>query len=795
MLANYLGLAHHAVRRAAHRSSWVRAHSLLVGNRENCRLQTPFLIRALAIRFAAGRARVARNHLLTFVMIAVLSGASTVQAQGQQFRLEEATVQEISAALGAGTITSEELVRRYLVRIASYDQTGPSLNSIITINPRAMATARALDAQRRAGGATGPLFGVPILIKDNFDTFDMPTTAGSLSLANSIPPDDAFVTQRLRDAGAIILGKTNLHEFAAGAATLSSLGGQTRNPYDTTRVPGGSSGGTGASIAANFAAVGLGTETSGSIKVPSVFNDLVGLKPTLGLTSRNGIIPLASWRDTGGPMTRTVADAAIVLDAIAGYDPADPVTQASVGHIPESYTQFLNADALNGAHIGVVRDFIQHPRANPEVVSRVNSAISDMVSLGAVLADPLDVGAQPGPEQFYESFEYDMNRYLDSLGPSAPYRTVREIIDSGQYLPELRDGLFSELLGDRPPQQDPAFNAVIALRDATKSALLDVMDRNNVDALVHATANDVPWRIDDPNFGSPGDPGEFNWRQAAFLGLPSITVPAGFSTAGLPVGITFTGRPFSEPLLLGLAYSYEQATHHRQPPASAPPLADPDTAVLTSAAFHTVVDNGSSGSFDGRGDSILPYISARRPPAQMAVGELHAASGNQESRVVLKFALPKLPELMQDLEQAVLRVYLHAIEGNPDRPVTLFHSLSDNTLSPQVSDYEAADYIDTLLEAFDATDQIGRYYDLDVTNLVLSDYAADGMNSVSAFRMQSDDGLLGGDQNNRYLLNLAGSRENPPQLLLTFVPEPSGIAIGAIALIGVILCDLGRRLA
>ena len=297
----------------------------------------------------------------TTVLIAqaVLLGVVPLVAGAATFRLEEATVTDMNAAFDAGELTSEQLTQLYLNRIEAYDEQGPSLNSIITINPNALQTAAELDKERQTIGPRSPLHGIPILLKDNYDTFDLPTTAGSLSLEGSIPPDDAFVVDKLRDAGAVILGKTNLDEFARGSSGLSSLGGQTRNPYALDRVPGGSSAGTGAAIAANFATAGLGTETGVSIRNPATNNNLVGIAPTEGLVSRDGVVPISFTQDRAGPLTRSVSDAAVVLSAIAGYDTSDPVTANSIGKIPaQGYTSFLDENSLNGARIGVLQDFL-----------------------------------------------------------------------------------------------------------------------------------------------------------------------------------------------------------------------------------------------------------------------------------------------------------------------------------------------------------------------------------------------------------------------------------------------------
>jgi Asp-tRNA(Asn)/Glu-tRNA(Gln) amidotransferase A subunit family amidase len=408
--------------------------------------------------------RIARggNPYVTSTMAACIAlmgfWSSLVHGQGTTFTLQEATVESINEAFNAGLLTSERLVELYLNRIEAYDQQGPALNSMIMVNPNALQTARALDAERQQTGPRGPLHGIPILLKDNFDTFDLPTTAASLSLQDSVPPDDGFIVRRLREAGAVILGKTNMDEFAAGGIGLSSLGGQTRNPYDTTRIPMGSSAGTAAAIAANFATVGFGTETVGSIRTPASAQSLVGLSPTLGLTSRDGIVPLTLNRDRGGPIARTVTDAAIMLDVIAGSDRADSVTSMSDGLIPDTYTRFLVPDALAGARIGVATRMFSTGGGDPEVRTVVNRAIETMRALGAEIVDTNQIFEVPlATTNWYVSFEYDMNRYLEGLGPAAPHQNVQDIIASGDYIPQMEFFPFSFLLGDIEPETDPAF--------------------------------------------------------------------------------------------------------------------------------------------------------------------------------------------------------------------------------------------------------------------------------------------------------------------------------------------------
>lgn len=479
------------------------------------------------------------------------------------FELIEATIMDIQKAMDAGKLTAKELVQMYLDRIEKYDDQGPAINAIITVNPDALKIAEELDKERAEKGPRSLLHGIPIIVKDNYDTADMPTTAGCTCLEDSIPPDDAYQIQKLKEAGAIILAKSNLAEFAFTYLTNSSLGGQTLNPYDLTRYPGGSSGGTGAALAANFGVAGLGTDTGGSIRVPSSFNSLVGIRPTIGLTSRDGIIPLALTQDVGGPMARTVADAVIVLDAISGYDPADVVTARSVGEVPASYTEFLKEDGLEGKRIGVIRDLFG---SNPEVVSIMDAAVKDMERLGATVIEVTvpnldEIVSYPSLSGW--EFKFQLNDYLATLGDRAPYKSLSEIIESGEYDPSIESSLIAREARESLDAEE--YKDIVLFRTKlTQESLLKVMADYDLDALVYPTSTEPPAKIGENQNAGSGN------RLSPFSGFPAITVPAGFTTDGLPVGIEFLGRAFSEPVLIEIAYSYEQGTHHRVPPASTP---------------------------------------------------------------------------------------------------------------------------------------------------------------------------------------------------------------------------------
>jgi amidase len=505
-------------------------------------------------------------------------GLLPLGALAATFRLEEATVSSINRAFDAGALTSEQLIELYLNRIETYDD---SLNSIIAVNPNALETARTLDLERQTTGARSPLHGIPVILKDNFDTFDLPTTGGSDTLAGSIPPDDAFTVKQLRDAGAIILAKANLSEFAltAGWNGYSSLGGQTVNPYNLERGPAGSSGGTGAAIAANFGVIGTGSDTGGSIRGPAAANGLVGIKPTRGLLSRDGIIPLALSFDTGGPLTRTVTDAALALGVMTGVDPNDPVTLDSEGKFFKDYTPFLEKDALEGARIGVIRNFFG---GNAEIDQLAESAITKLGNLGATIVDSITLSDEFLAERsrissaiFDSEFKPQIEDYLSTLSDGYP-KTLGDIIAISES-PEIANSATpvnpgriavyktNEASGgySNPAYIDAVTNGIPFV---TKT-LSDLLEENNLDALFYPTARcpaSPIITVVDPTFVCNAGPSATNLSNIS--GFPDIQVPAGFTSDGLPTTISFLGRAYSEPTLLGFAYAYEQATQFRSPP-------------------------------------------------------------------------------------------------------------------------------------------------------------------------------------------------------------------------------------
>ena len=492
-------------------------------------------------------------------------------ADADPFDPLEATVEEVHAAMEGGETTAESLVGTYLARIEAYDG---DLNAILTVNPDARERARELDAAFEAEGFVGPLHGVPVVLKDNKDTHDMPTTAGSVALADSVPPEDAFVVEQLRDAGAVILAKANLQEFAFGVDTISSLGGETRNAYALDRRPSGSSGGTAAAIAANLGAVGTGSDTCSSVRSPPAFNALVGVRPTRGLLSRTGVIPLSETQDTAGPITRTVADAARMLDVMAGYDPEDPVTARGVGEVPEGgYVSHLDADGLEGARIGVVRSFFgladeeSAPESAAEAVTAVvDDAIEEMAAAGATVVDPVEVADLEHVEsarviQF--EFARDVERYLATLA-DPPYDSLAEIVETGEVADavadRIRDGEILEV------DYEALDENVEYLRKLDRRRRLRVdterrMVERDLDALLYPPSTVPPVEIP---AHQPFD--ELRCELSAHTGLPAVTVPAGYTDEGLPVGVELLGREFAEPRLLELAYAYEQASGHRRPP-------------------------------------------------------------------------------------------------------------------------------------------------------------------------------------------------------------------------------------
>lgn len=508
---------------------------------------------------------------LAFITVAfpLMSQPSTTD-----FAPEEATVASAHAALAAGKLTCVRLVESYLERIAAYDDKGPALNALITINGKALQTAAEIDRQLSASrGTLRPLECIPVILKDNFDTADMPTTGGSLALAKSVPLRDAFVVARLRSAGAVILAKANMTELALGGSTLSSMGGQTRNPYDLSRTPGGSSGGTGASIAASFGIIGTGSDTGQSIRSPASAQSLVGIRPTRGLLSRRGVIPASTTQDEVGPITRTVEDAARALTVMAGYDPEDPVTAFGWQRVPSTYTAFLDANGLAGARIGVLQDLFGSEPIHDEVNAVVRRATERMSAAGATIVPiripnfaALTDDLQLTQFEFKEAF----NAYLANLGPSAPVKTLEEFIATGQFHSSIRGALVGY------QRADDALNSVeyqqrLLRRDALRLAVMQVMAEHRLDAILYPHQKRLVVPIGEEQV-------ERNGVLSNSTGFPAISFPAGFSAPtaaapiGVPIGMELLGAEWGEPVLLRLAFAYEQLEKIRRPPLSTPPI-------------------------------------------------------------------------------------------------------------------------------------------------------------------------------------------------------------------------------
>ena len=492
---------------------------------------------------------------------------------GKPFVLEEATVASVHEAMLDGRLTCRQLIEGCLARIEAYDKKGPELNAVILVNPHALEEADRLDAALKEKGLTGPLHGIPVILKDNVDTADMPTTAGSESLRGFTPDEDAFITRRLREAGAIILAKSNLHEFAIWGETISSILGQTLNPYDLTRTPGGSSGGTGAAIASDFGILGIGTDTINSIRSPSSACSLVGIRPTIGLVSRDGIVPYSLTQDTAGPLARTVADAAAVLDVIAGCDPKDPVTESCIGRVPPSYLDSLNDDGLRGRRIGVLRSFFgPDDDLHREVNACMEKSLQIMRDAGAELVDiseKIDSGyLVKNVSVHIHDLKTHLGQYLEGFGDAAPIHSLADVLASGKYHPGLKSNLDEAMGYD---VGTPAYNERLKKRAELQKQVLAIMDEYAIDAIVYPHQQQLVCK-------TGGSQQQRNGVLCSVTGFPSIAVPAGYSTPdenapiGVPVGMEIIGRPWSEPTLIEIAFGFQQAAPLRKSPPTTPDL-------------------------------------------------------------------------------------------------------------------------------------------------------------------------------------------------------------------------------
>ena len=508
---------------------------------------------------------------VTCAMLSLLASRAAAQQAPGPFHLSEATITSIHDAFAARQLTCAQLTKLYLDRIEAYNLKGPALRAIITVNPKAMATATEMD-RSYAANPVGSLHCIPVILKDNFNTSDMPTTGGNVSMKNSVPVTNAFTVEKMHKAGALILAKANMQEFARGGMSISSLGGQVRNPYDLTRTPGGSSGGTGASIAANFAVLGTGSDTGQSIRSPASANNLVGVRPTRGLVSRSGVIPNSLTQDEIGPIARTVTDAALLLNVMAGYDPNDPITAFGVGHVPKSYTQLLGRDALKGSRIGVMMNMFGTAQRHYEVNKVMDAVISRMESLGATMVR-FELGEYDTLAPVVATSQFEartvMDRYFSSLGPNAPIKSFAELVAAGTSAVQktleselaVEDGMNSATYRDRMLNRDK-------LRLAVAKKMADL----NLDAILYPLQKILVAPI------TAEDQLERNGTLSNGTGFPAVTFPAGFSmpTAsaplGVPVGAELLGLDYAEAKLLAYAYAFEQASELRKPPVSAPPL-------------------------------------------------------------------------------------------------------------------------------------------------------------------------------------------------------------------------------
>jgi Asp-tRNA(Asn)/Glu-tRNA(Gln) amidotransferase A subunit family amidase len=502
--------------------------------------------------------------------------AATVAQAPPPFEVHEATIAQIHAAMKAGRLTCRSLVEQYLRRIDAFDKNGPAINAIVVTNAEALKQAEAMDQRYQQSGPVGALHCIPMLVKDNFETIGLQSANGSLALQGFVSDKDAFQVSRIRDAGAIVIAKTNMAEWAfSPVETIGSiLPGYTRNPYALDRVTAGSSGGTAAGIAASYATIGLGSDTGNSIRGPSSHQALVGIRSTMGLTSRAGVAPLNLLADIAGPIGRTVEDVTAVFQVIVGSDPADPVTAAAATHLPQNYAASLVRDGLKGARLGVLRFAYERDTTDPEIVQVFMRAVDDLRREGATIIEPGvidgigDIRRQQGVGSCM-GFKYDINRYLAGHGDRVPVKSLTEVIKSRRFHPSVQVRLEQAEAGTVNGPETEACKAEATYRDQVRAAVTKAMDTRKIDAWVYPTWSNVPRLIGDLNTPA-GDNSQFF---SPTTGFPAIQVPMGYTRGGrLPAGITFFGRAWSEPALIKYAYAYEQATRHRRPPESTPPL-------------------------------------------------------------------------------------------------------------------------------------------------------------------------------------------------------------------------------
>ena len=568
---------------------------------------------------------------LILVCALIVGGASRLHAQPVE--VAERSIADEARDMAAGRVTSEGLVKAYLSRIEAYDQKGPALNALITLNPNALNEARALDRERRTTGPRGPLHGVPVIVKDNYSTADLQTTAGTLALLGFVPDRDAFQVRKLREAGAVIIGKSNLHELASGITTVGSAFGAARNPYDPTRTPGGSSGGTAAAVAASFAAAGMGSDTCGSIRVPAAFNNLFGLRPTKGLSSIAGIVPLSTTQDVGGPLARTVADLAVMLDATVGEDPADPATHLPPGVTRPRFMDALAPQALKGARIGVLEPLFGDGQDDAETLKIVRSAIEALQRQGATLV-PVVLPELPatldGSSVINAEFREDLATYL-AANKTALVRSLDEIVRGGLIHTALEPVLTLRVASKGRDSDE--YRIALAKRALLQLMIRRLMDDQKLDALAYPTIRRPPSRIGDPQAGG-------TCQLSASTGFPALSMPAGFTQSGLPAGVELLGRAFDDAKLVSYAYAYEQAAHPRRAPARTPALAGRSSPPVVAWAARTEAPGthrsvSARFSFDPSTSRLTYHVEA----AGFAEGEilaatLHRASGGGNGPVL-----------------------------------------------------------------------------------------------------------------------------------------------------------------
>ncbi len=611
------------------------------------------------------------HSLLPAVVALAVAGCVAGGSADAEFEVAEASILDLQRALEEGRVTSRQLVDLYLDRIAAYDVAGPELNTITRLNPRAGDEADALDRERAAGTVRGPLHGIPVLMKDNYDVAGMPTTGSSLALSGLRPPDDAFQVARLREAGAVILGKTNLHELAAGITTISSLGGQSRNAYEPARNPGGSSGGTGAAVAASFAAVGWGSDTCGSIRIPAAVHNLFGLRPTKGLSSIDGILPLSHSQDTGGPLARTVTDLATALDATVGPDAADPATAVLEGRGVPDFQAALDPSALEGARIGVLADWLEEGGGGGRITEVVRAALAGMDALGAEVMDVTipDLDSLLANTGLIDlEFKFDLMDYLAGV-PGAPVSTLDEIVEAGLHH-EALDGTFRRRIArtERPTDE---YEETMARRRLLREAVVGFMDEMGLDALAYPTMRQETALIGSAPVGS-------TCSLSANTGLPALTVPAGFTGTEVPAGLELLGRALDDARLVAFAYALEAAGPRRRAPLRAPPLErgrPPDPVLIALDPPQGDVEGAFLMDLPTGTLSYRVTMAGVEPEDALGVvlRRVPAADGDGGGVVVLRLAGPDVTEvtrsiplttrLMHDLLEGRLELVAHTSAG------------------------------------------------------------------------------------------------------------------------------------